>query len=261
MSDPGVFERDYYSVTLDADKEESYLFEDINGDTVSARKWNGHVYDDEMLNISIDNFVGKTIEIRYYLRQYEFILTDARQFELGSRFLLLRFNAKYQDVRQAIYNKKSLVLRQRYELLKLVVNTTLDDRNATFNAYSVLVKIYGKGVGRRGDAVRVQNHYRYLLEALAEEGLLRKHRDAAEYTMTAKAITALNTYEDEERRHADSQKTQRGMALITLSLVLLRSYRAWQLGRKCRRLLPASESGFLHWWDWVGSADGKRSNI
>ncbi|WP_422650094.1 hypothetical protein OJJOAM_004725 [Cupriavidus sp. H18C1] len=215
MSEPEVHERDYYSVTLDAHKEDSYLFEGIDGDTVIARKWNGHVYDDEMLNIPIDKFVGSAIEIRYYLRQYEFVLKDAREFELASCYKKFQFQVKYDNVLKSIYNKKSLVLRQRYELLKLLVNTSLEDRTAKFSPYSVIVKIYGKGVGRREDAVRVLNHYRYLLEALADEGLLRKHRDSDEYQINPKAITALNTYEDEERRHEDSQKTQRSVKRIT----------------------------------------------
>lgn len=206
--------RDYYTVTLDSDRDDNFLFERIEGDTVVVRQWNGHIYPEETLSLPIQQFVGRPIEIRYYLRQYEFMRVDARAFEVGSVLGWYRFISRLHDFSQGAYNNKSLATRRRFDLLQLLVAEALDDRDKSLTVYFVLTELYGKKVVLHPRFRQLLNYYNLLLESLRDEGLLTNADDGS-YRLAPKALTALNSYEDEERRHRDNQKTQRTVMRIT----------------------------------------------
>lgn len=226
--DDRLRERDYYSVTLDAAEEYSYLFDAVTDEAVLARPWNGHRYIGPPLPIPLKHFVGRPIEIRYYLRNYEFLATDTRRFEIGSLLGWYRLIARFQDVKQSIFNNKSLATRRRFDLLDMLIKEALDDHGKQFTVYGVLQVLHGDRIARHPKYQSLFNYYTLLLESLKDEDLLTS--DNGSYRIAPRALTAFNRYEDEERRHIDSQKTQRSVKWITFvagAATVIQALGAW----------------------------------
>lgn len=221
--------RNYYSVTLDSDRDDNYLFERIEGDIVVARQWDGSRYAEELLSLPVNQFVDKPIEIRYYLRRYEFQRTDARAFEIGSTLGWYRLVALFFDISQGAYNYKSPATTRRFELLEMLIAEALDERDRSFTVYSVLTELYGSRIAVHPEFPQMLNYYTLLLESLGDEELLTSDGNGS-YRLAPRALTAFNTYEDEERRHTDSQKTQRSVKWITIVAALatvIQALAAW----------------------------------
>jgi len=214
LSAPRVYDRDYYSVTLAArDDSWSFLFVRLEGDTVFGRRWDGERYANEIVDLPLRHFIGEKVEFRYYLRQHEFISTSVVRFELAGILGLYRIRVKLGDFAQIAYNRKSLVLRQRIDLLKILINETIEDSERVFNASSIVVQLYGRAVTGHPDFRNRLHYFTLLLNSLVAAGLLSQ--DGIAYRLQPDALTALDAYEDEERRHEDSVKVQRWVMFLT----------------------------------------------
>lgn len=238
LSTPRVFGRDYYSATLGApDESWSILFSRLDGNTVYGRRLEGDSYSDEVVGQPLSGFSDATVEFRYYLRQYEFVSRSAFRFEIASLTRLYRAKASFEDFRQHLYNRKSLVLQDRHKLLRDLVEKTVEDRDASFSAVTLVSEIYGRMVVNHPLFLSRVNHYRLLLDSLAAEGLLTQAN--LSYRLEPRALTALNAYDDEERRHTDSAKTQRRMMWLALFSGVAAAAQA--------------ESTLTKWWSSISS--------
>jgi len=213
------------------------LFSRLDANTVYGRRLEGDSYSDEVVGQSLSGFADATVEFRYYLRQYEFVSRSALRFELASLLRLYRGMASFEDFRQRLYNHKSLLLQDRHKLLRALVERTIEDRDASFSAVTLVAEIYGHMVVNHPLFQSRVNHYRLLLDSLAAEGLLAQTNLA--YQLEPRALTALNAYDDEERRHTDSAKTQRRMMWLALFSGIAAAAQA--------------ESTLMKWWGSISS--------
>lgn len=228
LSGDRLQDRDYYTVTLNADDpQDSFLLSGIKGDTVLARPWNGEIYVDEPVEIPLCRFVGLGISIQYYLRRYDFHSRSSFKFVLASLLGWYRLVAARRDLQTRMYNRKSIVLQQRYDVLNLMVNATLKNKDELFSPYTIIRQIYGGKVVQRKDLHEVINHYQLLLDSLEQEGLMHKRNDDLLYVIRPSALTVLHRYQEDARRHRSSARMQGLMFLIALFSGIAAAIQAW----------------------------------
>ncbi|SOZ49323.1 conserved hypothetical protein [Cupriavidus taiwanensis] len=226
FSAPRVFYRNYYSVTLSApDASWSFLFSRLDGDTVHGRWLEGDRYAEEISTVPLPHFSNAAIDIRYYLRQYEFLSRSARRFEMASLARLYQMKAALGGLRQRLYNRKSLVLQDRHKLLRTLVEKAIDDRDARFSDVTLVADIYGRMVVNHPLFRSRVARYRMILESLAADELLT--RTDGGYRLEPNAIGVLNAYDDEERRHADNVKMQWRMMWVAVFSGIAAFAQAW----------------------------------
>ncbi len=68
-------------------------------------------------------------------------------------------------------------------------------------------------------AYEQQNRLELYLDSLVESGDLRKVN--REYVVTGKAISTIEKYEEEERRHTEAVKLQKRMVLLTILIAFV----------------------------------------
>lgn len=228
MSGDRLHDRDYYTVTLDTDTEHgSVLFAGLDGDAVLGRPWNGEIYVDDPFSFSLQDFADNSIAIQYYFRRYEFRSSSAFRFELGSLVGWYKLAAAAYDLRARAYNRRSIVRQQRYDVLNLMVNETLKDRDSRFSAYNIILQVHGARVRRRDDLAEFINHYQLLFDSFEHEGLVRRQESDRMYAVNPSALTVLHAYQEDARRHKDGAKMQKLMILIAVVSGIAAGVQAW----------------------------------
>ncbi len=229
LSSPRVNQRDYYSVTITAkDGSWSLLLGSCNEACVEGRWLQDGAYR-EVCCIRLDDIIGCDFEFTYYLSRFEFVTNSAAVFVLANYLGLYRLCAllglALRRIRQSFYNQKSLQTRDRMALLRLLVEETMNDRQARFTDFSVMTRLYGSRWIHHPLKSQRRAYYGLLLDSLFAEGLLA--RDQHQYALAPKALAALSEFEDEERRHIDNKKIQRRVFWLTVITAVATVVQAW----------------------------------
>ncbi|WP_157643742.1 hypothetical protein [Burkholderia ubonensis] len=221
-----LLQRDYFSATLSGLAEGDVLVDSMSGNDVVGRAWVPPADPDKYgeyatpVTIPIDRAARSEVEYTYYLRQHEF--REHKSTTLWWRLLVGYYhrNAWMEEFRQGRYNRQALERRRRMDLLQWLIEhavTRSPGEERAFHSPLDILKPPGDARWARHPAAREQLDYaRLLLESLLHDQLVESD-GLAGFRAAPAAIGVAEVYVTEERRHADSERTQRRLLWVAIA--------------------------------------------
>lgn len=128
-------------------------------------------------------------------------------------------------VDQFFFNRRDLALKEKTKALKVLVKRYREEPSARFNEVKLVEFLHGRRWAKHPDRVGLQAHARLLLDSLRDSGELQVVEDDLNlynsYELTGKALTTLETYEQEAIRHEQIISQSRDMKWLTVALIIV----------------------------------------
>ncbi|MGV8867622.1 MAG: hypothetical protein ACOH2S_11915 [Janthinobacterium svalbardensis] len=217
MSRPKSLERNYYSIEFTGENQKYFIFNEIYDETVKLSKPNTDGSIDD-IEIMLDDLLDLNFKGSYYLKDYEFPSTSITNFEILNTLKIYNLTASIDKYQQWRYNKRSIAQLDRFKILKYLVEETIKNPDTKFNVIAVIGDIFDFRILLHPSYKARKRYYDLIFKSLADEGLISYEN--LNYTLNAKALTALNNYEQELRRYKYSIFLQWVLSIITLLSVV-----------------------------------------
>jgi hypothetical protein len=204
-------------VALDRDDEPFFVATEIDGETLNGLKWDGNSYaEDHQMSITGLDQGRLNITHFYGLSEVSFSSIYDVAWHYFTKLVYLKIHVfRYIDsTSQYFFNKKKLVTKKRMDLLRFMMDDQLDRNHDGIKTLSLMTKIYSMRLFLHPSWEAQEQKLRLYLDSLIESGELRKDND--EYVVTGVAISTIERYEEEERRHSEAVKLQRRMFWLAL---------------------------------------------
>lgn len=211
-----------FVVALDRDNEPFFVATGFENGRLTGLRWNGERYAEEH-SISIDDLNCGSLRITHYYGLSEVIYSSVYDLAWNyfSKVVYLKIHLyRYiSSAHQFFFNKKKLVTKKRMELIQFMMNDQLDREHNGIGVIDLMTKLYSIKWVLHPSADEQQNRLELYLDSLVESGDLRKVN--TEYVVTGKAISTIEKYEEEERRHTEAVKLQKRMVLLTILIAFV----------------------------------------
>jgi hypothetical protein len=210
-----------YVVQMDRADSPYFVATAINGDVLEGLLWNGIAYADPF-TVSISDFnSGKLIITHYYgLTEitYDNIYDAAWNYITKIIYLRIRVYRHIESTHQYFFNKRKLVTKRRMELLQMMMDDQLNREHDGISSLDLISNIYSMRLFLHPSWEVQHKKIELYLDSLIDSGELRRFNN--EYVITGKAISTIEKYEEEERRHTDAVRLQKKMFWLTILGVL-----------------------------------------
>lgn len=161
----------------------------------------------------------KSLSITHWYKGNEFKYTTSLGFLIGKTFRYHWFWNLYNNIFQNIYNKRTLHRTSRMELLNKMVEESIRQPNKAFSPTAWGVKEYSFRWVQHPEREQYQAHLRLIMDSLVDSRELI--RNGATYQITAKALSCLDKFENEEQKHRDSMRLARITHLLTFWIIVI----------------------------------------
>lgn len=211
-----------FVVALDRDDQPYFMATSYEDKALGGLKWNGERYGEDH-SLSLNDLNDGKIRITHYYGLSEVVYSSV--FDLAWNYILkfvylkIRVYRHFSSANQYFFNKKKLVAKKRIELLQFMMGNQLDREHSGVGVVELMTKLYSIKWVLHPSKGEQKNKLELYLESLIDSGELIKVND--EYVVTGKAISTIEKYEEEERRHAEAVKLQKKMVLLTVLLAFL----------------------------------------
>lgn len=211
-----------FEVALDRDEQPFFLATGYENSVIKGLKWNGQRYEEEC-SLSIDDLKEGKLRVTHYYGLSEVIYFSVYDLVWNylSRLVYLKI-LMYRYINSAhqyFFNKKKLVTKKRMELLQFMMNDQLDREHNSIGLIELMTKLYSVKWVLHPHKNEQKNKLELYLESLVDSGEIRKLNN--EYVVTGKAISTIEKYEEEERRHTEAVKLQKRMVFLTILLAFI----------------------------------------
>jgi hypothetical protein len=155
--------------------------------------------------------------------QYSGLLDFIQNRLLPWPYFKIHVARQFSGFDQYVFNKKKLITRQRVDLLRFLIERTLDGKTE-HDPLDLMTELYSiKWVLHpHGDAGH--RKLEFYLDSLTETGELRKIN--YKYVVTGFALQAIEDNEEQERKHTVNVRMQFGMVLLTFAIAVLAAVQA-----------------------------------
>ena len=210
-----------YVVALDHDNSPYLMLTGIKGDTLTGMKWTGNAYDKEV-TISIKDLENDQLNITHYYGlsevTYDSIYDVARHYVTKFIYIKIHIRRYVETTSQYFFNKAKIVTKTRMELLQFMMDDQLDRTDEGIHSVSLGLKLYSQRLFRHPSKEAHLSKLNFYLDSLVSSGELKKQDH--KYVVTGEAISTIERYEEEERRHTEAVKLQRKMLWLTVIAVI-----------------------------------------
>lgn len=213
---------DCYVVAQDRDGSPFFVATGYENETLTGLKYDGHSYAKEhkLMLSEIEN--GKFRVTHYYgLSEviYDSIYDIALHHITKFVYLKIHLYRRISMAHQYFFSKLKLVTKKRMELIQFMMNDQLDRTHKGISSFDLMEKLYSINWVLHPSSDYQMEKLELYLDSLTISGELQKVNDA--YVVTGKAITTLEKYEEEERRHVEAVKLQRKIVWLTILLLFV----------------------------------------
>lgn len=211
-----------YSIFINDNNGPFILVDNFKDDKIFILKWVDHQFQDKY-SLDISDIDKYELEIHHYYGLYNLYYTNILNyaFRYITKFDCIKifFFKRINSVTQFFFNKKKLITKKRLELLHIIVDIRLDTGQRVFNITDLMTRLYSLRWAIHPSADDQMNRLEYYLESLVSSGELKNENLG--YALTGKAISTLEQYEEEERRHRATVNLQRLLVLLTFIIILV----------------------------------------
>lgn len=211
-----------FVVALDRDNEPFFVATEFEKGLLAGLKWNGEQYAEEH-SISINDLNDGNLRITHYYGLSEVVYSSVYDLAWNylSKIVYLKIHLyRYiSSAHQYYFNKNKLVTKKRMELIQFMMNDQLDREHNGIGVIDLMTKLYSIKWVLHPAGDEQQSKLELYLDSLVESGELRKVN--TEYVVTGKAISTIEKYEEEERRHTEAVKLQKKMVSLTILIAFV----------------------------------------
>jgi hypothetical protein len=206
-----------YVIELDQGDSPYFVATSIDGDDISGLKYDGNSYAEDT-SISISDLKDGTLRITHYYGlsevTYDSIYNVAFQYVTRFIYIKIRIYRYIDKTFQYFFNKRKLVSKRRMDLLRFMMDDQLDRTHKGIGSLDLLSKLFSMRLFLHPSFDVQHEKLELYLDSLVASGEIEKVNN--EYVVTGKAISTLEKYEEEERRHTEAVKLQRKMFWIAI---------------------------------------------
>lgn len=210
-----------YVVALDRGDSPYFIATAINGDRLEGLQWNGSAYADSA-TLSIKDLENGRLNITHYYGlseiTYDSIYDVAWNYVTKLVYLKIKAYQHIDSTYQYFFNKRKLITKRRMELLRLMMDDQLDRTHNGISSLDLMTKIYSMRMFLHPTWEVQHQKVELYLESLVMSGELNKVNE--EYVVTGQAISTIEKYEEDERRHTEAVKLQKRMFWLTIVAVI-----------------------------------------
>jgi hypothetical protein len=211
-----------FVVSLDTNGDPFFIATEFDDDVLRGVRWNGSSYADDY-NVALADIGNYELRITHYYGLtticYDSIYDLAFHYITRLFYLKIRIFRYLEATHQYFFNKRKLITKKRMELLEFMMNDQLDRQHNGIEIIDLMTKLYSMNWVLHPSADEQHRKLELYLDSLVESGELRNINH--EYVVTGRAISTLERYEEEERRHSEAVKLQRKMVSLTILLVIM----------------------------------------
>ena len=211
-----------YAIHLDLDGKPFMLVDGYEKEEIKGRKWVNDSYCVEK-KIPVNEIDKYKFNLIHFYKLYDLPFTSIYRFAFHyftrSIYLRIYIRELISSVNQYFFNKKKLVTIKRMQLLQTMLEYQLDSDKQGIHIILLMEKLYSTRWMYHPSGNSQKEILRLYLESLINSGEVIEKNNR--YFVTGNAITTLERYEEEERRHIDSVKLQRKMISLTVMLVVV----------------------------------------
>ena len=191
-------------------------------DGLKGIKWNGKMFDEEV-ELSWEDLRDKDLRISHYYGTAEVIYTSIYRY-LWNKFTKIIYfkihsHRLIDNVDQYLFNKRELSTKQRIDLLQFMLEDQINRTHDGIDVMDLMTKLYSIKWVLHPTRDEQQKRLELYLGSLVDSKDIKKIND--EYVVTGKAITTLEKYLIEERKHRETVKLQKKMFWLTFLLSIM----------------------------------------
>lgn len=219
---------DCFVVTLSESNGNWSLLVDIAGTYGVEGRWLEADSYDRPVSIPWTNLRDVEFQCTHFLGLFEFEYRSPLTLLLREQLLLPRLEMLRDRVTQMRFNRLRLVRKDRIEILRLVLESSIEKTGFQTSSVTLAANLYTNRLFFHPAKNQMLNHCSLLLESLVSSGDLT-HKDGI-YKLAPKALHTLSQYEEDDRRHKDMLVQQKALKWLTFSLIfvgLLQAYASW----------------------------------
>lgn len=222
-----VAARDYFSLYL-KHGEENYLFEKIEADVVHCLS---HDAAQDRYVTPVEFPLSKVGAMQptclFYNDIYQFKYTSFRSMFFDQMLNLWLFKEKKDKLAQWFFNRRSVPIVARYELMKYIADRWFTDPNFYLNLYTRLTEVYGNRWVRRPDHEFLVRREKLLLQSFIETGELTAVHGGLGFKVEPKILVSLETLTMDERRQRRGNRIQWALFAVAFFSTLAAAVQAW----------------------------------
>lgn len=211
-----------YVVALDHEGSPYFVVTGYENGILMGLTWDGNSYANEH-SIELSELEEFEFHVTHFYGlsdvRYSSIYDIAWNYVTKLIYIKIHIYRAISSISQYFFNKKKLVTKKRMELIQFMLDDQIDRDHVGIGIIDLLTKLYSIRWVLHPSGDDQQRKLEIYLDSLVESGELRKVNH--EYVVTGKAISTIERYEEEERRHIEAVKLQRRMVLLTFILVVV----------------------------------------
>lgn len=216
-----------YSIAFDDQSNPFFLVRNYQDGKLEGCKWDGDSYGNKKTYTIAELAIDKQLKLTHYygLTKIIFYSIYKAVFHYLTRWIYVKTWVKRRigSVNKFFFHKKKFFTKQRIELLKFMMDDQLSRYQHGRSPGGILMpqlmsKLYSYNWISHPSADEQERKLELYLGSLVESGDV-EYNDG-EYIVKGKAISTLERYEEEERRHIEAVKLQKKMFWLTLVLAI-----------------------------------------
>lgn len=221
LSGPRALENDFYATYI--------IVDDMNWkmlvSELSPRGYTGLLWEDEKngrdATLLIDELKESRprIVIEHYFHGYQFDYKSPIKFLISQLVSWHRIRIQLDYFSQQAFNRKQLVRKERLELLKLLVEKSIEEPGKTFDPLFLGMEFHSRRWFYHPQMKENHAHLKMVMDSLVETGDLKKTDSL--YKVSPRALITLSDYACEEQRHQDNLNTFSVGNKLTRAIILV----------------------------------------
>lgn len=215
-------ENDFFAVYLEL-PEDNWKFlidSETSGKGYTGKLWiNERDGKDATMLQEFVNSPTASILIEHYYRGYQFDYRSPFRFLLAQSFNWHGLIMVKDRISQQRFNRRKLIRAERLELLRYLVEETIQRPGAKFDPITLGMRLHSRRWFYHPNREEHQSHLRLLLQSLQKTGDLEKQDTA--WVVSAQALATLSERESEEEKHQDNLNTARVGHQISRAVLLV----------------------------------------
>lgn len=206
-----------FEIALDKDSKPYFFVRGVEGDNLTGMLWDGTSYSTEA-KIPIETIVAHDLFITHYYGHDEIKYRGIYDFIINNITRWIYIKMYIEKLDQYFFNKKKLVTKERMDLLKLMLSDQFERSHSGISIIDLMTKLYSiKWVLHPKSDVQEKKLELYL-DSLVKSGDIKKINH--EYEVTGTAISSIEKFEEEERRHVENVKMQKRALWLTIIIAI-----------------------------------------
>ena len=210
-----------FVVSIDNNSAPYLLVQSLEDESFRCLEWDNDHYSIER-NIDLKWLNLKELVIIHYYGlatiQYNGLIDYLINQALFLPYIKIHTKRILEYTNQFHFNKKKLVTKQRNELLKLLLELSLEGESK-HSPPDLMSGLYSLRWVLHPDGERVLSQLEFHLDALVDTGELA--RSGGAYVLTGFGVRAITEYEEQERKHTENVKMQSRTLWLTTIITLL----------------------------------------